>query len=315
MHPRFSIILAGFVGLALAGCANANVTPGPSIANPASQAVPNGVNPDASYRRAVYVYEINENVIKLLSNKYYRDLGVITNVGPGFNYDLTMDQHGNLYAANSSTGGGNVNEYAPGATSPSFTYNANMTRAYSVTVDRHGNVYAGGEDTINEYFQGFNNVAKSCSVVSGGYGNVNGLAVDTSGDVFASIPAGLYEFKGGLGNCNPTQLGPLPYGTRTKAIVLDSNNDIIANTGNEIAVIPPPYSYITRTFANGEGTIYAVSLNKKNKLLFVAATNYYGSAGDVLVYNYQTGDLITTLGSYNGISDPVTVVDGPNAVY
>lgn len=152
MRPRFSVTLAAFIGVALAGCAGTNVTPWHSAPNPASQAVASGlgstasdnsklvgaahrgapglaVKPDkASYKKALYVYDATANAIKIFTNTYYREIGVITN-GLSYPVGLSMDQLGNLYVANSVGPGsstGDVTEYASGATSPSFTYNAGM---------------------------------------------------------------------------------------------------------------------------------------------------------------------------------------------
>ena len=315
--------------LTIAGCAGANVTPGSSVANPASQSVTSGlgsaalvhrapavrVRPDkASYRRALYVGECLTASIKILSNTSYHELGVITN---GISCPLaeSMDQQGNLYVANSAgTFEGNVVEYAPGSTSPSFTYSANMGQPYAVTVDRHGNVYEAGDEsasslTINEYFQKFNTPVKSCPVP--GNQIPFGLAVDTSGDVFVIGDHALYEFSGGLGNCNPTLLMSLE-GVAPQGMVLDSNNNLLVGDGfyGGAYVIAPPYSAVTGIIGEGQGQTTNLSLNKKNKLLFIAS-----GFTEVLVYNYQTGALVKTLDSTYGISNSVSVVDAPNAVY
>jgi hypothetical protein len=78
----------------------------------------------ASFKKALYAADANADVIKILSNTRYRQLGVITN---GISHPIgeSMDQRGNLYVAN--LGGANdVTEYAPGGTSPLFTYSAGL---------------------------------------------------------------------------------------------------------------------------------------------------------------------------------------------
>ncbi len=325
--------------LTIAGCAGANVTPGSSVANPASQSATSGlgsaalvpgnvgpapinhrapavrVKPDkASYQRALYVGDCATASIKILSNTYYHELGVITN-GITCPFAESIDQQGNLYVANNEgLFEGDVLEYAPGGTSPSFTYSANMGQPYAVTVDRHGNVYEAGDEsasslTINEYFQKFNTPIKSCPVP--GNQIPFGLAVDTSGDVFVSGDHALYEFSGGLGNCNPTLLMSLEY-MAPQGMVLDSNNDLLLGDGfyGGAYVIAPPYSAVTSIIGAAPGQATSLSLNKKNKLLFIAS-----GFTDVLVYNYQTGALVKTLDSTYGISNSQSVVDAPNAVY
>jgi len=263
----------------------------------------------ASYRRALYIGDGFTNSIKILSNTSYHELGVITN-GISFPFAESMDQRGNLYVANEmGTGTGDVTEYAPGDTSPSFTYSANMAIPYAVTVDRHGNVYEGDDSNINEYFQGFNTVTASCPIPGE---DVLGLAVDTSGDVFAIGDGALYEYIGGLSNCSPSLLMSMQ-GTPIQAgLVLDSNNDLIAGAGLYVGayVIAPPYSSVTRTIGSQTGT-NGVSLTRRNKILFMA--NPFSK--NVMVYNYQTGELLKVLGDTYGISNADSVVDGPDAVH
>lgn len=102
MHFRFCIArflereitpflaLAVFAGFTVAGCAGTNATPAPSIANPLSSQVPGDfgrlgatrsgvpalrVKPDkASYRRALYILDRSNNIVKIFTNNHYRDL-------------------------------------------------------------------------------------------------------------------------------------------------------------------------------------------------------------------------------------------------
>jgi hypothetical protein len=263
----------------------------------------------ASYLKALYVGDGLTHSIKILSDTYYHELGVITN-GISFPLAESMDQRGNLYVANDvGTGTGDVTEYAPGGTSPSFTYSANMSVPYAVTVDRHGNLYEGDGSNINEYFQAFNAVTASCPAPGE---DVLGLAVDTSGDVFAIGDAALYEYVGGLSNCSPSLLMSMQGATIQAGLVLDSNNDLIAGAGSYVGayVIAPPYSSVTRTIGSQTGNS-GVSLTRKNNMLFMA--NPFTK--NVMVYNYQTGKLLKVLGDPYGISNADSVVDGPNAVY
>lgn len=312
------------ISFTVAGCAGTQMNPSPSVANgSASQFAAGSARPaqrikhdKASFKRALYVLEDDSDAIKIFSNGNYRELGVITN---GISGPLveTMDQRANLYVGN--TGTADVTEYAPGGTSPSFTYNASMTYPEAVAVDRHGNLYeADGNGYVNQYFQGLNEVTQSCPKPSGTL-FPTALAVDASGDVFVSYysiytSGGLYEFKGGLHSCTLTYLSAM--GTKnTSGLALDANNNLIAavsaTDGPGIDVIAPPYTAITRTIGS-YGGFTGLSLNKKNKLVFAAQ---FVGGSKVSIFNYQTGALVKALDQTYGIVDPLDVVDAPNAVY
>jgi DNA-binding beta-propeller fold protein YncE len=282
-------------------------------------AVPAGHHPTI-YKglKDLYVSDMNFNAVEILANRTYKNVGSISNGinGPGANF---LDKKGNLYVAN--TGGGSsesyIREYAPGATSPSFTYTAGMTDPVGVTVDAAGNVYEtdhlGG--FVNEYAQGINAVLHSCPVV----GPV-GVAVDASGDVFVdtatSTGANILEYfglamRGHPPRCQFSTLGvTLDFGG---GMVLDNNNALVVcdQTLQSVYIIAPPYSSITRTLGSDYIDPYQVALTKYNALAFVTDVGL----DEVFVYNYKTNTLVTTLGSGNGISLPFGAVDGPNAVH
>jgi DNA-binding beta-propeller fold protein YncE len=190
-----------------------------------------------------------------------------------------------------------------------------MQSAISVSVDAHGNVYeADGTGYLRQYSQGSNAPVAGCTPT--GATAVSGVAVDAANDVFVSFEAGgigaLAEYPGGFGDCSHEIVlsAPVvyPYG-----ISIDKNKDlIVADAGNaQVDVIDPPYSSVTRTIGSGFLEPSTVTLSRDNKVAF--ATDY--QVHDVFVINYQTGAMITTLGSVYGLADPTAVVDGPNAVY
>ena len=95
------------------------------------------------------------------------------------------------------------------------------------------------------------------------------------------------------------------------SLALDANNNLIFPWGSSVYVIDPPYSAVTTTIGSGFSAPSGVSLNKKNKLLFVSDTG----TNLVTVINYQTGATVKQLGLPYGISQANGVADGPNAVY
>lgn len=306
--------LTSLVCLSAAGCAGTNVTPGFGAIHADAPAL--RVKADnSSYKRALYVLNSAANTVQIFTNTYYRQLGVITS-GISGPKAMTIDRRGNLYVTNQTSSSGNVAEYAPRATSPSFTYNASQPQG--VAVDRHGNVFvadygASGLGLINQYAQGVKSPIASCIAAQ----NVYGVAVDGSGNVFASVwfgdnAASIIEFSGGLKNCSSTLL--ISFGNANippPSLALDANDNLIFPWGSTVYVIDPPYSAVTTTIGSGFSSPSSVSLNKKNKLLFVSDTG----TNTVTVINYTTGTTVTQLGLPNGISQANGVVDAPNAVF
>lgn len=321
MHARVFVALTVFFGLVLAGCGGTNVTPGAPAASSAAlfRSAPTlrVKHDNASYKRALYVLDRNANKVKILTNTYFRELGVITD-GITDAIGETIDGQGNLYVANqfvnSSTG--NVVEYAPGDTSPSFTYNAYMGYPNGVAVDRHGNVFEADQSFINQYFQHDNTLVATCGAPSGTVSPI-GVAIDGGGDVFATYvdtnsQVDIYEFIGGLSNCNATFLISVGRFAVNDSLALDGSNDLIVAQGSSVDVIDPPYTAVTRTIGSSLGTAISVSLNSKNKLAFVADHDYNQN---VTVINYQTGANVKVIGVQYGITAVWAAVDAPNAVY
>jgi DNA-binding beta-propeller fold protein YncE len=260
----------------------------------------------------LYVTDEGFNAVEILANGTYKNVGSISN-GISVPHGDFLDKKGNLYVANAS----NITEYAPGGTSPSFTYSAGMTLPLGVSVDGAGNVYEIDYhgSSVNEYAQGVNAVLHSCPVSSPA-----GVAVDASGDVFVDAVSSsgltnIIEFfgltmRGHPPRCQFTTLGvTLLTGG---GMVLDNNNDLVVcdQRAQTVDIIDPPYSSITRTLGSGYIDPYGVTLNKNNALAFVTDA----LLNEVFVYDYKTNTLVTTLGSGNGLEFPNNAVDGPNAV-
>jgi DNA-binding beta-propeller fold protein YncE len=264
--------------------------------------------------RELYVTDFGTDGVEVLKNETYAEVGTITSGldGPDGN---TLDRKGNMYVAN--YGGVDITEYAPGSTSPSTTYSAGMVDPIDVGVDEKGNVYDAdygdgpANGVVNEYAQGSSTVAARCSP----RGTVEGVAVDKSGDVFAyyntkSGTAKITEYKGGLSGCKGTVLTPTFEFAGGMAI--DEEGDLIVCDQNagEVEVIDPPYTSVTRVLASGDAPFH-VTINEDNKLVFVAS---FGDA-DVQVIDYATGTVVDTLNGSQGLVDPASAADGPNAVY
>lgn len=262
---------------------------------------------------ALYVSEtaVASPFVAILQNGDYKEIGSIV-TGTSTPTGLTLDKGGNLYVANYS--GPNVTEYAPGTTSPSFTYSAFMTGPTDVTVDKYGDVYVADGDTVKEYYQGLNTIIAECQPESTPV--VGGVAVDSTGDVFVTVAAqsvwGVVEYAGGLGQgCAALVTGVSFAGSYPGGIAVDKNDNLVVgdNHLNKVDVFAPPYTTVTRTIGSGFVDPRTVRLNKANTRAYVVDSHH------VTVVNYSTGANITVLGTGNGISSAYCAVDGQNAVY
>jgi len=272
------------------------------------------IGPQASFKElAVSNYGAGSGAGDVaLFNKKYGLTGTIVN-GLDGNDGIWIDANGNLYAANLA---GTVTEYAPGSDSysyPSFTYSAGMTSPIAVTTDGNGNVYVGQGDTepgyVSEFPQGSNTPIAQCAMPDGG--QVGGVTVDKKGDVFAASgvsasSSALVEFPGGLAGCHSAIL-PVPV-NYVGGIELDKKGNLVVEeqTLGEILIIPPPYSNVRTTLLGFTGDPYQLALNADNTLMFVAEA----SSGVVVVAQYPSGTIETTLNNYN-ITSPSGVAVYP----
>lgn len=281
----------------------------PSLAYRGPQ-MPGPIEPDvASGITDLAVTDSGTGAIEIL-NKSYVLKTTITNGANGPDGDW-YDTKGNLYVANYN--GIDVQEYKKGGTSPSFTYNAGVGDPIGVTTDAKGNVYVadynfGTGGFVVEYKQHSNTVLHSCAP---GLGGAEGVAVDKKGNVFVYLNASasgsgeFEEYKGGLSGCSGTLLTPGSIGF-AGGMVMDTKGDLVAcdqNGGGTglLDIIKPPYTSIASTIP--ASLPFHDALNKKNKLVFAASLNN----ANVQVYTYPGGSSVTTLGSGNGLSDPVGV--------
>jgi len=258
----------------------------------------------------LFVVENDENAVEILANKKWKNTGKsITQSIDGPDGDWE-DAEGNLYVANES--GPNVTEYDTNSKdSPIYTYTG-FTEPVDVRTDSGGNVYVAdyfGSD-VAEYKQQTDTPVATCE--PGGF--VEGVAIDTKGDVFVGFYDGLFsyvaEYAGGLKGCNNTNLGVSV--NEPAGMVFDKKNDLILCDPGvpAVDVIDPPYSSVSGTLGSGYSNPLHVTLNAKNNQAYVADSG----TDKVYVLSYPAGKLEATLGTSNGISDAWSAVDGQNYV-
>jgi hypothetical protein len=237
--------------------------------------------------------------------------------GPDGNF---VDAQHNFYEAD--FGNLVINEFAHAGktewigSTPSFVYNSGLTDPIGVATDSSGNVYAanwnfGASGAVVEYAQGSNTAINTCSL----QGGVEGVAIDKAGDVFASENTSgvgsVVEFAGGLSGCSSTTL-PISF-VFVGGIAVDGMGNLLVcdQSAPAVDVIAPPYTSITGTLGSGYASPFHVSINKTNKVAYVADD----AAAVVDILSYPSGSLIFQLTSAQGIVDPYAAVYGANAVY
>ena len=267
-----------------------------------------GVNPARSKKfKDLFVDDFNLNAVEIFANKSWTNAGSITSDidGPDGNW---VDAKGNLYVANYA--GDSVTEYAPGSSSPSYIYGSDMLDPVAVTTDHSGNVYVGeyGGYDVLEFPQGSARLIAQCFPG----GEVEGVALDKSGDVFVTYFTGtagaITEYANGLEGCSGTTLGvSLKY---PGGLVVDKNDNLVVcdQDANEVDIIAPPYGSVSGRLGSRYLDPFRVSIDKKNKRAYVANYGDY----DVLVLSYPAGTTQATLNSSNGLSEPSSAVDSQN---
>jgi hypothetical protein len=244
-----------------------------------------------------FISDTGSNVF-VFKNSTYAKVGDITSGVTGSD-GVWVDKKGNVYVANVIS---NVVEYKKGAGSPICTYSASLTDPINGTTDSAGNVYVtdfeGG--AVREYAQCSNTVKATFSV-----SNPEGVAVDSSGDVFVSFDGEFEEFTGGKG----TILGATI--SESAGLCIDNNKNLIADdqTGS-IDLIKPPYTSAT-VLVSGLSDPFHCSLNSAENLLF----NANDGSTTVTVYSYPSMSLVHTITSSDGIDGAEGVGESPNAVF
>lgn len=299
MRSRLYVVLLATLGTSLvAGCGG-----GAQNSNPL---VPGSVASGAAKPADdLYVADDDANAIELLSNTGYKKAGIIKDKISGPT-DVFLDEKGRLYVADAD--GQRVTEYEPGKSTPSFIYNVSMNYPYTVAVDTQSNLFEGDlYGAINEYAQGINRVVAGCTVP----GPVFGLAVDSSGDLFADYfgkpmgPAKVIEYQGGLtSSCNAKTVAK---SAAPGGIALDKNGKLLVAEGSKVVVIDPRNANAAVKIGSGFASAVNVHLNKDNTEAFVTDN----SNNNVTVVSYPAGTNMTVLGTDQGLKAPRAAVDWP----
>lgn len=314
--PRL-VGIAAIALLGLAACSGSGSAPFPIRA-----ASPMRVPGVGDSKGAGYVYVSYDWSIVVLSSTTYQYIRTIPTTAPAAN--LWVDNQGDLYV---SSGGhafgqyktGLVTEYGPGATHPKCIYSANTDNPLSIVTDTAGNVFLSNQGRparhftrrvgwIDEYSQ-CSNVVKQRWVL---HGSPDGLALDSAGNMYVNyrwLSPGRFE-EYAVGHTKPKI-----FRARINAaagMAMDSNGNIIVPDQRlkTVDIIAPPYKTV-QTFVSGLSHPVNVSLNASENLLFVADIG----TKTVVVFQYPSGQLVTTLGSGNGIQGVQGVAVSPDAVF
>ena len=244
-----------------------------------------------------FISDTSSNVY-VFKNSTYTKVGDITS-GVTEGDGVWVDKKGNVYVANVVS---NVVEYKRGAGSPICTYSASLTDPINGTTDSAGNVYVtdfeGG--AVREYAQCSNTVKATFSI-----SNPEGVAVDTSGDVFVAANGQFTEFISGSPHTLGATIGA------SAGLVIDKNGNLIADDQDgSIDLIKPPYS-TAQVLVSGLSDPFHCSLNAAETLLF----NANDGSTTVTVYSYPSMSLVRTLTTSDGLDGAEGVGESPNAVF
>jgi hypothetical protein len=225
---------------------------------------------------------------------------------------LNFDARGNLYVA--VAGGGGVEVFPPGSTTPSFKY-SNIVNPVSVIVDSNNVVYAGlgdlGGDQVVEFNVGSNTPVRTISGNALGNGAPYGLAIGAHGDLYVGTgEEAVYRFAPGA--TTGKNLGLVGMKS-SRGITLDGRDNVFATGfylggGNFVSEYLAGQEQIDRQFLIGPQP-FEVAFGKEHKLLYVAQVGYTKN-GTVQAYSYKTAGLVLTI--RNGLESPIGVALTPD---
>jgi hypothetical protein len=272
------------------------------------QTIQSRLSPDkAKVDKDLFVSDAIATVF-LFKNKTYKPDGSIG--GLGSPDGMAVDTAGNLYVAN--IGEKNVQEFAPGSSTPKCTYDAGLVDPINVTTDAKGDVFVVDFNDFND--PGFVDEFKQCSdTVTTQYSVSSGpeaAAIDSKGNIFVS-----YFNSGFSGSFEEFVKGKTPgkvltvTTTSPGGLTIDKDGDLIADDqSGSIDVIPEPYTSAI-PLVSGLSDPFHAALSKNQKVLF----NANAGSGTVTIYKYPDGTLTHTLGSSNGLDAVEGVADSPSS--
>ena len=258
-----------------------------------------------------------------------------------------VDAQGNVYVANENNcSGGNVVEYAPGTTTPSFTYSQGLVCPMYVGADSSGHVFVFdyGYGTLSmflaEYNQGSNQQIATWTTCNTGYYAFciapTGLAIGPNNSLFLT----LYGKEHGslntfwvvddiLFNYKNEQLYVIGNNGPAGGTAVDKKLNLLvgaypvaggggggavhraSGSGSWGIVKSALHCGTECTYSNlkykGFTFVSSLALAPNQKQLYVA--DYGGSTLTVL--SYPGGKFVTALGAKNGLTDPYGVAVGP----
>ncbi len=293
------------------------------------QAAKHNVRPDMFTNHVIYISDSGNGAADVIKYNHWTIFeGTIGSGMTGANgnwVDKPVSGVRHLYEADYT--GPYVNEYDT-AGNLVFQYSAGMTDPVEVTTDKNGNVYeadfnynsASLPGAVNEYAPMSNTVMASCAP-----GNVEGVAVDKHGNVFAAYnnlttfagsiieyPHGL-SASGCLGNVLPITfgyLGSIVFDKQGNLVVCDQTGPSFS--GSAIDIVAPPYNAVTGTLGSGYSDPFHTTVDMAGTRAYVSDLG----AGAVDVLNYPSGTSIATINSSStpGVLTPTGAVDEHNLV-
>ncbi len=160
--------------------------------------------------QVVYVSESTKNRILIYPSGSLNAIAAITR-GIVDAKGIAVDRYGDLYVANGN--GGNVLEYAPGGSGPIRTYVAGLHHPVNVALDASDNLYV-AEQSPSSIVKFMTKSNGNPAVYPLPFPNdpVRGVAIDPTGNIFASISGIANVFPIGLICLSVSQLYVIPAG-------------------------------------------------------------------------------------------------------
>lgn len=229
------------------------------------------------------------------------------NQGIRYPQGLAVDAAGDLFVSNA----GSVQEFAPGASSPTTTFNTGGSTTNSgVAVGADGTVYVAniyGSPTVLVFGPG--STTPTASYYDSNVQYPFELAVDANNNLYVGYgygPTGVAEFVAGSYNAasNFISVSGQPYG-----VAVDSSGDLIVSGGQQIEVFPPLATSPSTIIGQRAGICGAggLALDSSEQFLYVSDQ----CSNSVYAFAYPNGARLATF--TNGISNSLGLALSPAA--